>query len=115
MNSAFRSPSAPARVQPSSHSFPAPGISAYEICSSTASSRFSGFACDFVDATRRIRLARPVEAPLHNHHVPAATVWFPDEDRAEILRMIDESLASGRLTLGPIGAQLEREFAARHG
>src|SRR5262245_61239552 len=29
--------------------------------------------------------------------------------------MIDESLRSGRLTLGPIGEQLEQEFAARHG
>jgi dTDP-4-amino-4,6-dideoxygalactose transaminase len=47
--------------------------------------------------------------------VPAATVWFPDEDRAEILRMIDASLVSGRLTLGPIGAQLESEFGERHG
>ncbi len=28
--------------------------------------------------------------------------------------MIDESLRSGRLTLGPIGALLEEEFAARH-
>jgi len=29
--------------------------------------------------------------------------------------MIDESLRTGRLTLGPIGAQLEDEFAVRHG
>ena len=36
--------------------------------------------------------------PLQSLHVPAASVWFPDEDRAEILRMIDESLRSGRLT-----------------
>ena len=28
--------------------------------------------------------------------------------------MIDEALRSGRLTLGPIGANLEAEFAARH-
>ena len=30
---------------------------------------------------------------LQSQHVPAASVWFPDEDRAEILRMIDEALA----------------------
>ncbi len=52
---------------------------------------------------------------LQSLHVPAASVWFPDEDRAEILRMIDDSLRTGRLTLGPIGERLEEEFAARHG
>jgi dTDP-4-amino-4,6-dideoxygalactose transaminase len=55
-----------------------------------------------------------VEANLSSQHVPAASIWFPDDDRAEILRMIDEALQSGRLTLGPIGANLETEFAARH-
>jgi len=54
-------------------------------------------------------------ATLSSQHVPAAAIWFPDEDRAEILRMIDESLRTGKLTLGPIGATLEAEFAARHG
>ena len=52
---------------------------------------------------------------LQSLHDPAASVWFPDEDRAEILRMIDESLRTGRLTLGPIGERLEHEFAVRHG
>ncbi len=42
-------------------------------------------------------------------------MWFPDEDRAQILAMIDEALRSGQLTLGPIGARLEAEFAERHG
>jgi perosamine synthetase len=55
-----------------------------------------------------------VEATLSSQHVPAASIWFPEDDRAEILRMIDEALRSGRLTLGPIGANLESEFAARH-
>jgi perosamine synthetase len=55
-----------------------------------------------------------VEATLSSQHVPAAAIYFPDEDRAEILQMIDEALRTGRLTLGPIGAQLEAEFAARH-
>jgi perosamine synthetase len=56
-----------------------------------------------------------VEVPLEARHIPAASVWFPDEDRAEIVRLIDEALQTGRLTLGPIGARLESEFAARHG
>src|SRR4029079_13235634 len=55
-----------------------------------------------------------VEATLSSQHVPAASIWFPEDDRAEILRMIDEALRTGRLTLGPIGANLEAEFAARH-
>src|SRR4051794_19404021 len=57
----------------------------------------------------------PLEEILSSQHVPAASIWFPDEDRAAILAMIDESLRSGRLTLGPVGATLEEEFAARHG
>jgi perosamine synthetase len=44
--------------------------------------------------------------------VPAAAIWFPPEDRAEILACIDECLTTGRLTLGPLGESLEAEFAA---
>ena len=40
------------------------------------------------NGTTRPRGGRSLQ-PLH---VPAAAVWFPDEVRAEILRMIDESL-----------------------
>ena len=47
--------------------------------------------------------------------VPPAAVHVPAEDRAEILRMVDAALASGQLTLGAVGRQLEDEFAARHG
>jgi perosamine synthetase len=47
--------------------------------------------------------------------VPPAQVHFPEEDRQQILRQIDAALRSGQLTLGPIGAQLEDAFAARHG
>lgn len=47
--------------------------------------------------------------------VPAAAISFPDEDREEILRQIDECLRSGQLTLGAIGRQLESEFAELHG
>jgi dTDP-4-amino-4,6-dideoxygalactose transaminase len=46
--------------------------------------------------------------------VPPARVNFPAEDRAEILARIDEALASGQLTLGPLGRELEAAFARRH-
>jgi dTDP-4-amino-4,6-dideoxygalactose transaminase len=44
--------------------------------------------------------------------VPPAQVFFPPEDRARILEQIDECLATGQLTLGRLGRQLEEEFAA---
>jgi dTDP-4-amino-4,6-dideoxygalactose transaminase len=44
--------------------------------------------------------------------VPPAKVFFPPEDRARILQQIDECLATGQLTLGQLGRQLEEEFAA---
>jgi dTDP-4-amino-4,6-dideoxygalactose transaminase len=56
----------------------------------------------------------PAAAPVALR-VPPAQVHFPDEDRELILRQIDAALRSGQLTLGPIGAQLEDTFAARHG
>jgi dTDP-4-amino-4,6-dideoxygalactose transaminase len=43
--------------------------------------------------------------------VPAAAVYFPEEDRAWILARIGECLESGRLTLGPNVAALEEAFA----
>jgi perosamine synthetase len=46
--------------------------------------------------------------------VPPASVYFPPEDRAAILEAIDQALASGQLTLGKIGAELEANFAAKH-
>src|SRR5438105_1536147 len=46
--------------------------------------------------------------------VPPAQVHFPASDREEILRRIDEALASGQLTLGAIGRELEDRFA-EHG
>jgi len=46
--------------------------------------------------------------------VPPARILFPPEDRAEILSRIDNALTTGQLTLGPIGAELEAAFAARH-
>src|SRR5205809_846230 len=47
--------------------------------------------------------------------VPPAQVFVPADDRREILRMIDEALATGQLTLGAIGRQLEERFAVHHG
>jgi dTDP-4-amino-4,6-dideoxygalactose transaminase len=47
--------------------------------------------------------------------VPPAQVHVPAEDRQEILRLIDEALATGQLTLGKIGKELEDRFAALHG
>jgi dTDP-4-amino-4,6-dideoxygalactose transaminase len=54
----------------------------------------------------------PAPSPLK---VPPAQVYVPEEDRREILRQIDEALATGQLTLGKIGKQLEERFAAMHG
>src|SRR3954452_18630895 len=54
----------------------------------------------------------PAPKPLQ---VPPAQVFVPEEDRREILRQIDEALATGQLTLGKIGKQLEERFAAMHG
>jgi perosamine synthetase len=47
-------------------------------------------------------------------NVPAARLVFSDADRAAILTLIDESLRSGSLTLGPHTQALEAAFAARH-
>jgi dTDP-4-amino-4,6-dideoxygalactose transaminase len=47
--------------------------------------------------------------------VPPAQVHVPAEDRAWILARIDEALATGQLTLGKLGRELEEEFAARVG
>ncbi len=47
--------------------------------------------------------------------VPAARIVFSDSDRAEILAMVDESLSSGSLTLGPRTKEFEDAFAAHHG
>jgi perosamine synthetase len=47
--------------------------------------------------------------------VPAARLVFPSDDRAEIHALIEASLTSGSLTLGPHTADLEAAFARRHG
>lgn len=56
--------------------------------------------------------AEPTAAVLP---IPPARVVFSDADRAEILALVDESLRSGSLTLGPLGRRFEDDFAARHG
>ena len=59
--------------------------------------------------------AVPVEAPAVEapaRAVPAARIQFLPEDRAWIADRIQEVLASGQLTLGKYGAELERRFAA---
>ena len=46
--------------------------------------------------------------------VPAARIVFDDADRARVLELVDRALQTGALTLGPVGAELEAAFAARH-
>lgn len=47
--------------------------------------------------------------------VPAASIYFPPEDRATILSQIDEILQTGQLTLGKYGRAFEEQFAERIG
>lgn len=53
------------------------------------------------------------QAPVQT--VPAARIEFTPEDRAWITARIDEVLASGQLTLGKFGRDLEERFAAACG
>jgi perosamine synthetase len=46
--------------------------------------------------------------------VPAARVVFPEEDRAEVTRRVDEALCTGSLTLGANTREFEDAFAAAH-
>ena len=46
-------------------------------------------------------------------NVPAARIVFSDDDRAAILSMIDETLRTGSLTLGPRTTELEEGFRTR--
>jgi perosamine synthetase len=46
--------------------------------------------------------------------IPAARIVFSPQDRQEILRMIDQSLRDGSLTLGPRTREFEDAFALRH-
>jgi dTDP-4-amino-4,6-dideoxygalactose transaminase len=51
---------------------------------------------------------------VSNRKVPAARIVFPEDDRKAVLALIDESLRTGALTLGPTGGRFEEAFAARH-
>ena len=46
--------------------------------------------------------------------VPAARIVFSAEDRRAVLALVDESLRTGSLTLGPHTRRFEEAFAARH-
>jgi dTDP-4-amino-4,6-dideoxygalactose transaminase len=50
-----------------------------------------------------------------DRRIPAARIVFSPEDRQAILMLIDESLRSGSLTLGPRTLEFEESFARRHG
>lgn len=43
--------------------------------------------------------------------IPAARIYFPAEDRRELLKQIDSILESGQLTLGKYGKEFEEKFA----
>jgi dTDP-4-amino-4,6-dideoxygalactose transaminase len=47
-------------------------------------------------------------------HVPAARIVFSQEDRESILTLIDESLRTGSLTLGPHTQSFEEAFRTHH-
>jgi perosamine synthetase len=49
-----------------------------------------------------------------NPRIPAARIVFSAQDRQAILRMIDQSLQDGSLTLGPRTREFEEAFALRH-
>ena len=44
-------------------------------------------------------------------NIPAARIYFPEEDRKEILEQIEGILGSGQLTLGKYGKEFEQRFA----
>ena len=43
--------------------------------------------------------------------VPAARIYFPEEDRKGLVKQVDEILRSGELTLGKYGRDFEQKFA----
>jgi dTDP-4-amino-4,6-dideoxygalactose transaminase len=51
---------------------------------------------------------------MTGRNIPAARVVFSDEDRQAVLAMVDESLRTGSLTLGPHTRALEEEFQRSH-
>ena len=51
---------------------------------------------------------------MATREVPAARIVFSAEDRRAVLALVDESLRTGSLTLGPHTRRFEEAFAARH-
>ena len=51
---------------------------------------------------------------MAKREVPAARIVFSAEDRRAVLALVDESLRTGSLTLGPHTRRFEEAFAARH-
>jgi len=45
-------------------------------------------------------------------NIPAAKIYFPEQDRKQILHNIDSALESGQLTLGRYGKEFEEKFAS---
>jgi len=43
--------------------------------------------------------------------IPAAKIYFPEDDRNELVKQFDEILQSGQLTLGKYGKDFEQKFA----
>ncbi|HDN73493.1 MAG TPA: DegT/DnrJ/EryC1/StrS family aminotransferase [Archaeoglobus sp.] len=44
--------------------------------------------------------------------IPAAKIYFPEEERKDLLKQVDEILESGQLTLGKYTREFEERFAA---
>ena len=51
---------------------------------------------------------------MSKRQVPAARIVFSEDDRRQVLALIDASLRSGSLTLGDTTRRFEEAFAARH-
>ena len=52
-----------------------------------------------------------MKAKEENMKIPAAKIYFPKEDRKELLKQIDEILQTGQLTLGKYTKEFEERFA----
>lgn len=44
--------------------------------------------------------------------IPAAKIYFPEEDRKWVLEKVDEIMSTGQLTLGKYGREFEEKFAS---
>ena len=46
-------------------------------------------------------------------NIPAAKIYFPEEDREKIVEKVGEVLTTGQLTLGKYGREFEEKFGVR--